>query len=164
MTTRTKGSKARLRAPQSSRPGHVPVTSDEKLMVLLDTFRMTSPELALILGCSLRAIELRRTRLRSEPETEAQRKSKLDGGIDGLHSLATMLRNRSLEPDLIRAWFLGRSAYLDEQRPATLLCAGHFELVRAAAIAFARCEPPQVFVDRYGPIPRITSPVTARHP
>ncbi len=131
-----------------------PVTADDKLSVLVEEFRFTSAELALLTGSSLRAIESRRSRLDAPDAVRRRRRSAVDEGIDAAYSLATMLRDRYLiDPDLVRAWLLGRSAYLEEQRPAELLAAGHFELVRDAATAFARCEDPGSFADLHGPIP-----------
>jgi hypothetical protein len=40
------------------------------------------------------------------------RHSKIDDGIDAIYSLAMLLEVRKVPPHNVRAWFIGRSAYL----------------------------------------------------
>jgi hypothetical protein len=136
------------------------LTSSEKLQALIQL--MTSAEIAVAAGCSVRAIEERRKQLNKpiDMDSHAKRSSKTDEGIDNVYSLAYLLENRyKLPPHNVRAWFIGRSAYLDEQRPASLLSSGEFELVREAAIAYATSESPDEFLERVGPVVRVPDPV-----
>ncbi|HEY7830269.1 MAG TPA: hypothetical protein VIC06_06860 [Solirubrobacteraceae bacterium] len=132
------------------------ISTREKFEDLLG-LGMTSAEIALASDSSLRAVEDRRRKLK-DPAYMQTRSTKLDLGIDALYSLALMLETRKIEPANIRAWLLGRSAYLEEQRPAILLSAGEFDLVREAAIAYATSETPGEFLDKRGPIPRVAEP------
>lgn len=116
---------------------------------------MTSAEIALATGASLRAIEDRRRR---KDRTEV-RHSKVDDGIDAVYNVAMLLTTRHVPAPNVRAWFIGRSAYLDEQRPAALLSARQFELVRSAALAYASSEPPEEFRSQVGPIVRVPDPL-----
>jgi hypothetical protein len=130
---------------------------------LIALFELTSAEIAFAIAASLRAVEERRKRLSQRNRLDSTpRASKLDDGIDRLYSLASMLHDRyEIEPQTVRAWIMGRSAYLEEQRPASLLRAGEFDFVREAAIAFAKAEPPSDFLDSRGPVPRVVDPQTA---
>jgi hypothetical protein len=158
-TTARPSSKGRTKRKTKARSYEAATTADEKLKALTD-LKMTSAEIALAAGCSVRAIEERRRRTKqSSPANRKERISKTDDGIDALHSLVEMLRARKVPPHNVRAWFIGRSAYLDEQRPATLLGSGEFELVREAAIAYATSETPAEFRDRKGPIKRVPDPL-----
>lgn len=150
-------------AQRSSQARTIRVTADEKLLDLIALFELTSAEIAFTIAASLRAVEERRKKLglRNHP-SGTSRTSKLDNGIDRLYSLASMLHDRyEIEPQTVRAWIMGRSAYLEEQRPASLLRAGEFDLVREAAIAFAKAEPPCDFLDARSPIPRVVDPQAA---
>src|ERR1700684_47239 len=130
--------------PESKKPTReVATTTDEKLKALTD-LHMTSAEIALAVGCGARAIEERRRRI-SQSADRSVRHSKIAHGIDAVYSLAALLESRWVPPHNARAWFIGRSAYLDEQRPAVLLSSGHFELVREATIAYASSETPEEF-------------------
>ncbi len=115
---------------------------------------MTTAEIALAAGASARAIEERRRR-KAHLET---RHSKVDDGIDAVYSIAMLLEGRHVPAHNVRAWLIGRSAYLDEQRPAALLSNGQFELVRQAAIAYATGETPEEFRNQIGPITRVPDP------
>lgn len=135
-----------------------PSTSAEKLECLV-SLGMTSAEIAVGAGCSVRAIEDRRRRLKTEASSGEGRYAKADDGIDAVYSLVSMLTERfNVEPAKIRAWLIGRSAYLEEQRPAVLLGAGEFELVRAAALAYATGETPKEFLEGRDPIVRAPDP------
>lgn len=131
----------------------VATTTDEKLRALTD-LKMTTAEIALAAGASARAIEERRRR---KGHGEA-RHSKVDDGIDAVYSIAVLLQGRQVPAHNVRAWLIGRSAYLDEQRPAALLSTGQFELVRRAAIAYATSETPEEFREQTGPIVRVPDP------
>jgi hypothetical protein len=149
------------RPPRKKSKARLATTSDEKLQGLLD-LEMTSAEIAVGTGASVRAIEERRRRLHQTNRPGAARQAKLDDGIDALYSLAFMLQDRyTIPPHNVRAWFIGRSPYLDEQRPAQLLGAGEFALVREAAIAYAKNEAPEEFRDRVGVIVRVPDPLEA---
>ncbi len=135
------------------------VTTAEKLCYIVE-LDMTTAEIAAATGCSIRAIEDRRRRLNDEPG--AKRSSKTDDRIDAFYSLASMLEMRyKIPPENVRAFFIYRSSYLGEQRPAILLASGEFELVREAAIAYATSETPDEFLDRVGPIARVPDPLGA---
>jgi hypothetical protein len=134
------------------------VTPDEQLRALIETYAFTSAELAFIFGCSLRAIETRRAKLRNSAAPHRQRRSKVDEHLDQLYGLATRLHAKHIAPPLVRAFFLGRSLYLDEQRPGAFLARGHFELVRSAALAFAHCQDPFEFIEEIGSVPRLEDP------
>jgi hypothetical protein len=137
-------------------PSWLATTTSEKLTRLI-TAGVTSAEIAVATGSSLRAVEDRRRKLRNN-ETEGTRVAKLDTGIDALFSIFSLLERHKIEPTNIRAWLIGRSAYLEEQRPAILLSADEFELVRDAAIAYATGETPAEFLADRGPLPRPTEP------
>jgi hypothetical protein len=139
-----------------------PTTTDEKLQALIE-LRMTSAEIAVGSGCSVRAIKERRAKLNNVDQSDQTgRYAKADKGIDDFYSLTSMLQDSyMISPENTRAWFSGRSAYLDEQRPAQLLGAGEFELVREAAIAYATNETPEEFRDRIGTITRVPDPLEA---
>jgi hypothetical protein len=133
-------------------------TSDEKLKALTE-LKMTSAEIALAAGCSPRAIEKRRLRTSRASDDREERFSKIDDGIDAVYSIASLMQARHVPAHNVRAWFIGRSAYLDEQRPAALLNHGAFELVRDAAIAYSLGETPEEFRNRIGSIKRVPDPL-----
>lgn len=131
------------------------VAGSEKLRDLL-FIGMTSFEIAVATGCSVRAVEVRRRKLKEESiTTNVVRNTKFDVGLDNLYSLVSMMRRSFVEVENIRAWLVGRSAYLEEQRPASLLRAGEFDLVREAAKAYAASETPQEFLAGREDIPRV---------
>lgn len=136
-------------------PSWLVICTDEKLQRLID-LDVTSAEIALAAGSSLRAVEERRRSLRAGKTK--QRAAKLDDGIDALFSIFTLLERHQIEPTNIRAWLIGRSEFLEEQRPAVLLSANEFELVRDAAIAYASNEAPAEFLASRGPLPRPAEP------
>lgn len=137
-------------------PSWLAVSTDQKLLWLID-IGVTSAEIALSTGSpSVRAVEERRRALREGKVKE--RYAKLDPGIDALFSIVSMLERRHMEPRNIRAWLLGLSPYLEEQRPAVLLSANEFELVRAAALAFASNETPEEFLKDRDQLPRPAEP------
>jgi hypothetical protein len=159
--------KRRAKGSFKKRDRKSPTTIDEKLQSLI-LKNMTSAEIAVGTGCSVRAIEERRRKLNktnklnkaNEPRPKSGRYAKVDEGIDAFYSLTSMLENRyTISPTNVRAWFIGRSDYLEEQRPAQLLGAGEFELVREAAIAYATNETPNEFRDRIGTIVRVHDPL-----
>ncbi len=136
-------------------PNWLATTTNQKLERLIAA-GVTSAEIALATGGSLRAVEDRRRSLRDgKPKT---RIAKLDSGIDALFSIFSLLESHKIEPSNIRAWLIGRSAFLEEQRPAILLAANEFELVRKAAIAYASNETPAEFLAGRGPLPRPAEP------
>lgn len=143
--------------PRKKKAKQPAITTDEKLEELI-RMRMTSAEIAIATGCSVRAIEERRKRLSGTGRSQsAGQLSKVDTGIDQLYSLASLLEEQHLIPaENVRAWFIGRSAYLQEQRPASMLAAGQFELAREAAIAYATGETPNEFIERVGMIIRVS--------
>jgi hypothetical protein len=125
-----------------------PVTPAEKLEVLLER-GLTSSEIAVSIGTSVSAVDQRRRKLKDEMLSGKARSTKADERIDDLYSIVSMLEGRYLvEPENIRAWLIGRSAYLDEERPATLLADGKYALVKKAAIAYATGETPAEFLDQ----------------
>lgn len=137
-------------------PSWLAVSTDQKLQWLID-IGLTSAEIAFATGSrSVRAIEERRRALR-EGKPKA-RYAKLDPAIDSLFSLVSMLERRHMEPRNIRAWLLGLSPYLEEQRPAVLLSAGEFELVRAAALCYIANETPEEFLKDRDQLPRPAEP------
>ncbi len=138
-------------------------TFAEKFKKLIELFAITSAELALMTGCSVRAVEERRRKLKDATKRRETPHAKLDQGIDRIYSVATMLQRKyMIEPVNVRAWLIGRSAYLEEQRPADLLREEEFfDLVREAAIAYATGETPAEFLEERSPLPRVASPVEA---
>ena len=136
-------------------PSWLMTTTNQKLEWLISA-GVTSAEIALATGGSLRAVEDRRRSLRNGKSKT--RVAKLDSGIDGLFSIFSLLESHQIEPSNIRAWLIGRSAFLEEQRPAILLAANEFELVREAAIAYASNETPAEFLAGRGPLPRPAEP------
>jgi hypothetical protein len=137
------------------------VKSSAKLRALL-LMGMTSFEIAVAIGCSVRTVEDRRSKLKVDSVTDGIRSSKFDLGLDNLYSLVGMLASRyRVEDENIRAWLLGRTPYLEEQRPASMLSAGRFDLVREAAIAYAKVESPEEFLANREPIPRVEDSVDA---
>lgn len=137
------------------------VSSSAKLRALL-LMDMTSFEIAVATGCSVRTVEDRRSKLKVDSVAYGTRSSKFDFGLDNLYSLVAMLASRyHVEDGNIRAWLLGRTPYLEEQRPASVLSAGWFDLVREAAIAFASAQSPEEFLANRGPIPRVEDSVDA---
>lgn len=133
--------------------------TNEKLQRVIDA-GMTSAEIALATGGSVRGVEDRRRTLRNG--TAKVRVAKLDHGIDALFSIFSMLEEHNIEAANIRAWLVGRSPFLEEQRPASLLGAGDpelVELVREAALAYASNETPAEFLAERGRLPRIATPV-----
>jgi hypothetical protein len=152
---------AARRKRRDSRKANYPIccTSAEKLESLVE-LNMTTAEIAAATGCSIRAIEDRRRRLSERSATH--RRSKADDRIDAFYSLTSMLRMRyKIPPENVRAFFICRSGYLGEQRPAILLGSGEFELVREAAIAYATSETPDEFLERVGPVARVLDPLGA---
>jgi hypothetical protein len=142
----------------TSRSSHA-INSNEKLQLLIDA-GMTSVEIALACGSSVRGIEERRRSLRNG--ATKMRVAKLDHGLDALFSIFSMLEEHKIEPSNIRAWLVGRSPFLEQQRPAALLGAGEpelYELVRDAATAYASNETPAEFLAERGRLPRIAEPV-----
>ncbi|HEY1689259.1 MAG TPA: hypothetical protein VGF95_10395 [Solirubrobacteraceae bacterium] len=142
----------------------VAVSLPDKLEELIDKFHMTFVELGIGAGCGARAVEVRRKKLQQPESGELdkllpKRKSKIDRGIEYIHSTATMMTERySVDPDNVRAWLIGLSPHLEEQRPLALLGEGMFEIVREAAIAYAVSESPKEFLERLGPVPRVPEP------
>lgn len=142
--------------PGNVTPSWLAVSTDQKLQWLID-IGVTSAEMAVATGArSVRAVEERRRALREGRTRE--RYAKLDPGIDALFSIVSMLERRHMEPRNVRAWLIGLSPYLEEQRPAVLLSAGEFELVRAAALAFAGNETPEEFLKDRDQLPRPAEP------
>jgi hypothetical protein len=140
---------------------HAPTTPDEKLAFLLEN-QFTTAELVLATGASIRGIEDRRRRLRERPPSQgSSRTSKVDVRIDALFGVVSLLGRNQIALSNVRAWLVGGSEYLEEQSPAVLLAAGHVELVRAAAMAYAGVEPPPEFLEKWGPIPRPLESVEA---
>lgn len=126
-----------------------PVTPAEKLEALLG-LGLTSSEIAVSIGTSVSAVDQRRRKLNKDERLSGKaRSTKADERIDDLYSIVSTLEGRySIEPENIRAWLIGRSAYLDEERPATLLAGGDYPLVKKAAIAYATGETPAEFLDQ----------------
>lgn len=140
-----------------SKPSWLATTADQKLRHLL-AIDFTSAEIALATGSSIRTIEDRRRKLRNDDAKESDRSTKLNEGIDLLFSIVRELERLEIQATNIRAWLIGRSMYLEEQRPAILLSAKEFELVREAARAYATGETPQEFLTDRDPLPRPTEP------
>lgn len=125
-----------------------PVTPAEKLEALLG-LGLTSSEIAVSIGTSVSAVNQRRRKFKDERLSGKGRSTKADERIDDLYSIVSTLEARYfIEPENIRAWLIGRSAYLDEERPAALLADGKYTLVRKAAIAYATGETPAEFLDQ----------------
>jgi len=144
---------------EANRSQRHPLNTNEKLQRLIDV-GMTSAEIALASGSSLRGVEDRRRSLRNG--AAKVRVAKIDVGIDAIFSIFSMLEEHKIEPANIRAWLVGRSPFLEQQRPATLLGAAEpelYELVREAAIAYASNETPVEFLAERGRLPRIPEPV-----
>ncbi len=142
---------------KSSEPSWLATTTDQKFTHLLSN-DFTSAEIALATGSSIRTIEDRRRKLRHDDSKGSTRSAKLNEGIDRLFSIVRELERHEIQATNIRAWLIGRSMYLEEQRPAILLSANEFELVREAARAYATGETPEEFLtDRY-PLPRPAEP------
>lgn len=144
-------------AEPDEEPSWLATTTNEKLAWIIAA-DVTSAEIAIATGSSLRAVEDRRRRLKADETKRSRRVAKLDSGIDALFSIFSLLERHAIEPTNIRAWLIGRSAYLEEQRPAILLSANEFELVRDAAIAYASGETPAEFLADRGPLPRPAEP------
>jgi DNA-binding CsgD family transcriptional regulator len=127
----------------------LPVTPAEKLEALLG-LGLTSSEIAVSIGASVSAVDQRRRKLNKDERLSGKtRSTKADGRIDDLYSIVSTLEGRYfIEPENIRAWLIGRSAYLDEERPATLLADGNYPLVKKAAIAYATGETPAEFLEQ----------------
>jgi predicted transcriptional regulator len=125
----------------------LPVTPAEKLEALLER-GLTSTEIAVSIGTSVSAVDQRRRKLKDEMLSRKARSTKADERIDDLYSIVSTLEGSDIESDNIRAWLIGRSAYLDEERPATLLADGKYQLVREAAIAYATGETPAEFLEQ----------------
>jgi hypothetical protein len=131
-----------------------PVDTSAKLRALL-LLEMTAFEIALAVGCSVRTVEDRKQKLKIDSVTNAERSTNFDRGLDDLYSLVTMMAGRyAVGSENIRGWLLGRSTYLEEQRPACLLGDGRFSIVREAAIAYATGVPPEDFLREWAPIAR----------
>lgn len=140
--------------------GRIPTLLFEKLDLLIRHFKLTSAEIAIATGSSLRTVEERRKKLKGRRKDRDTPNAKFDQSIDCIYSIASMLDKRySIEPANARAWLIGRSAYLEEQRPADLLREGEFDLVREAAIAYATGETPAEFLEGRDSLPRATSAV-----
>jgi DNA-binding CsgD family transcriptional regulator len=126
----------------------LPVTPAEKLEALL-VLGLTSSEIAVSIGTSVSAVDQRRRKFKDEMLSGKARSTKADKRIDDLYSIVSTLEGRySIESENIRAWLIGRSAYLDEERPATLLADGRYAVVKEAAIAYATGETPAEFLDQ----------------
>lgn len=138
----------------------IPTLLFEKLDLLIRQFKLTSAEIVIATGASLRTVEERRKKLKGRRKDRDTPNAKFDQSVDCIYSIASMLDKRySIEPANVRAWLIGRSAYLEEQRPADLLREGEFDLVREAAIAYATGETPTEFLEGRDPLPRATSAV-----
>ncbi|MCW2982616.1 MAG: hypothetical protein JWR63_186 [Conexibacter sp.] len=137
----------------------VPVTAGDKLLALAGTFNFTHREMSHTCGCSVRAIEDRLRRARSAKVARESRPNALDDRIDDLYAIAALLHERyHVDPELVRAFVSGKSPYLEEQRPSDLIAAGYFEVVRHAALAFARGIRPDEHLIGSGPTPRVAVP------
>jgi hypothetical protein len=142
---------------KNQEPNWVITTANDKLARLVAT-GFTSAEIAIATGSSLRAIEDRRRRIKEGAAKESPRSNRLNTRIDALFSIVSLLEQHRIEIENIRAWLLGRSMYLQDQRPAVLLSASEFELVREAAIAYATGDTPAEFLNGRDPLPRPAEP------
>jgi hypothetical protein len=141
---------SRARGSATGAPGRsvLPVSPAEKLEALLE-LGLTSSEIAISIGTSVSAVVQRRRKLKDEMLSGKARSTKADARIDDLYSIVSMLEGRyCIESDNVRAWLIGRSAYLDEERPATLLAEGKHSLVKEAAVAYATGETPAEFIEQ----------------
>lgn len=150
------------RAPETDLPPSdenkisVATTAEEQLE-RLSRAGFTAAEVAMSTGASVRGIELRREKAARDAPSAGKRTSSLDGQIDALFSIFYLLNEYGVPGTNIRAWLMGRSRYLEEQRPARLLSTGDeelYELVRQAANAYAKGETPQEFLANREPLPR----------
>ncbi len=129
------------------------------LQELLNDFETPLVEVALMADTSvseLRAYQERHTPGQTRITEQDTPLSALSAAITRHHSLAALLRHRYKIPvDNIRAFLVGRSAYLNEQRPAILWRNELYDLVEEAAIAYATGRTPEEFLDKHEIIPTV---------
>lgn len=134
------------------------VSTQDKLDQLVKA-GFTTSEIALATGSHRRTVEDRRRRLKNPVlGSSSTRGSDWDIYLDNLFTIYAYLDQQKITADNIRAWLMGRSLYLEEQRPIVLLGAGEFESVREAAIAYSVGERPEDFLEDRPPLPRPLEP------
>jgi len=133
-----------------------PHDAPRRLQELLNDFEMPLYEIAVMADTNLSEIQAYQLECEFEPGSAAAKDSALAGSIGQLYELVTSLGDHSIEPGNIRAFLLGHSAYLNEQRPATLWRAGYHQLVKEASTAYATSETPKEFLESRDDIPYIS--------